>query len=70
MPKIFKALATITAWILFISACVTLLMTTINWAIIIGFVGKPGPDAWAGWGLAAAAFVLSVVVMRLRQGMK
>jgi hypothetical protein len=70
MPQIFKVLATITAWILFISACITWLMTTLNWAVIIGFIGRPGPDAWAGWGLAAVTFVLAVVVMILRKKME
>jgi len=70
MPPIFKALATITAWILFISACITMFMTTLNWAVLVGFIGRPGPDGWAGWGLAAATFVLAVVVMRLRQKME
>ena len=70
MPQIFKALATISAWILFISACITLVMTTLNWALLVGFVGRPGLDAWAGWGLAAVTFVLAVVVMILRKKME
>jgi len=70
MPHVFKALATISAWILFISACITMFMTTLNWAVLVGFIGRPGPDAWMGWGLSAVTFVLAVVVMRLRQKME
>ncbi|MFC2052120.1 hypothetical protein ACFLT4_05265 [Chloroflexota bacterium] len=67
MPPIFKALASITAWILFIGGCIALVVTTINWLVITGFIGTPPIAAFLGWGLAAAEFVLAVCVMKLRQ---
>jgi len=70
MPPIFKALASVSAWILFVCGCITGLMTTINWAVIIGFIGAPGLNVWMGWGLGAVQLVLAVVVMRLRQKME
>jgi hypothetical protein len=69
MPKIFKALATITAWLLFIAGWVFLISSFIQWAAY-GFA----PEGWepqaAFCGIGTASFVLSVVVMKLRQGMK
>ena len=67
MPPIFKALASITAWILFIGGCISLVVTTINWAVHTGFIGSPTICAFMGWGLAAAELVLAVCVMKLRQ---
>jgi len=67
MPPIFKALASITAWILFVAGCITVLITTINWAVLVGFIGEPGADAFMMWALGAAELVLAVVVMKLRQ---
>ncbi|MFC1928408.1 hypothetical protein ACFLXK_02235 [Chloroflexota bacterium] len=67
MPPIFKALATISAWILFIGGCISLLVTTINWAVNVGFIGQPPLAAFMGWGLSAAELVLSVCVMKLRK---
>ena len=67
MPPIFKALATITAWILFIGGCISILVTTINWLVLVGFIGRPDISAFFGWGLGAAELILAVVVMKLRQ---
>ena len=67
MPSIFKALTSITAWSLFILGWICILTTTINWAVIVGFIGEPPAAAFMGWGLGAAELVLSAVVMKLRQ---
>ncbi|MFC1936947.1 hypothetical protein ACFLWY_00135 [Chloroflexota bacterium] len=70
MPDIFKALATVAAWILFVCGCICILVTTINWLVIVGFIGEPGIDAFMGWGLAAVELTLSAVVMILRKKME
>jgi hypothetical protein len=67
MPSKFKALATISAWVLFIFGWVDLLGST--WGYInSGPVGRtPAFDFVGLWALAAAFFILSVVAMKLRQ---
>jgi len=67
MPPIFKALASITAWILFILGCISYLTTTINWFVCTGFIGQPDITAFMGWGLSTAQFILAVCAMKLRQ---
>ena len=67
MPPVFKALASITIWILFISGCITMVMTTINWLALVGFIGKPGAAAFAGWGIGTVQLLSSVVAAKLRQ---
>ena len=65
MPPIFKALATIAVWILFIGGCL---------AVLGGFAGVIGVPASAGatpvafrLGAGMAGLVLAVVCMKLRQ---
>jgi len=69
MPPIFKALASISVWTLFIGGWLMLLGTTIGMGIrgdlFSTEVLKIG-DAIA-FALAAVCVTLSVVVMRLRQ---
>ncbi len=67
MPPIFKALATITVWVLFIGGLITLVITTINWAVIVGFIGKPPLAIFMGWGAGTAELILAVCAMKLRQ---
>ena len=67
MPPVFKALASITVWILFVSGCITMLVTTLNWIVSVGLIGKPDLAMFTGWGLASAEFILSVVAAKLRQ---
>ena len=69
MPHVFKTLASITVWILFIGGCVLGIMATIGYFVNVGF-GKPDPVNFMGWGLAAADIFLSVVVAKLRQMME
>jgi len=67
MPPIFKALASIAVWILFISGCITGLVTTLCWAVHVGFLGEPGLSHFMGWGLSTVELILSVCAMKLRQ---
>jgi len=65
MPPVFKALATITAWFLFIYG----LLAILGGFIICGMT----PTSFEGWihqFVGIASLVLSVVVMKLRQGMR
>ncbi len=71
MPPIFKALATITAWILFVGACIMMLTSLI--------VGTVGGVLWQPdipllypiiWAIAGAYLVLGVCAMILRQKME
>ncbi len=66
MPPIFKALASITVWVLFIWGCVTILSTTIGYYVNIGF-GAPTMGILASWGVGAAELILAVCAMKLRQ---
>ena len=68
MPPIFKALASITVWILFIWGCVTILTTTVSyyWGVAEGDY-SPSIASLASWGVGVAELVLSVVCMKLRQ---
>ena len=69
MPQIFKALASIGAWILFIGGCVTILIT-----IITLFAGGVGEREWmhtvAFLFIAVISIIASVVAMKLRQVME
>ncbi len=72
MPPIFKALASITAWVLFINFWVsglsTLVMGIVNGQL---FGAEPPPMVIpASFALSVASGVLAVVVMRLRQKME
>ena len=72
MPPIFKALASILVWILWICGLVmgfsTLAMGLINGTL---YGAEPTPmSEWAGFAVALAYGVGAVVVMRLRQKME
>ena len=69
MPQVFKALATITVWILFIGVCLAFLFATIA-AIATGEPTKVSIPAQINYLGGTAAFVASVVVMKLRQKME
>jgi len=72
MPPIFKALATITAWILFVFGCLALLsgFGRIIGAVLDLITGPSlrliGPYLVTG----IISLMLSVVTMKLRQGME
>ena len=67
MPPAFKSLTSIAVWILFICGCITLAVTTVNWLVLTGFIGRPGIAAFAGWGLGTGQLLSSVVAAKLRQ---
>ncbi len=67
MPSIFKALASITAWILFVWGVITILSATVAYYTVIGINNAPDLSIQIGWGLGAVELILSVVAMKLRQ---
>lgn len=69
MPQSFKALASITVWILFLGGCVLGIVGTIGYFVNVGF-GRPDPSNFMAWGIAAADIFLSVVAAKLRQMME
>ena len=73
MPPIFKALASITAWVLFIFGFLVLVITFVFMNISqaqVGYAGPPPMQPSVNLAIGAASMVLSVVVMRLRQKME
>ena len=72
MPNIFKTLASITAWILFVGGCFWLISRTIVWFTVTGFTGTGVDMALLSMQFLFIAiwFVAAVVVMRLRQKME
>ncbi len=72
MPQIFKALATITAWILFAGGCLGMISRCIVWLTDAGFTGTgPAMEQLAlQFVYIVIWFVGAVVVMRLRQKME
>ena len=70
MPPIFKALTTITAWVLFVLGWIVLLVGVIIMPAIGGaFVpGIPPPVIfWIALASAVATLILAVCAMKLRQ---
>ena len=71
MPSIFKALATIAAWILFIGGCLSVL------GGFAGVIAGPQGPALAGatpvefrLAIGMAALILSVAAMKLRKSLE
>jgi len=68
MPSIFKALASISAWVLFIAGLVFII-----WPNLMNIVSGQlvaGPPPWqqvAGSAIGVASLILSVCAMKLRQ---
>ncbi len=69
MP-IFKALASIVAWLLFIFGCLGLISRAIVWLTVTGFTGTDTSQLTTDFVAIALFLVASVVVMRLRQKME
>jgi hypothetical protein len=65
----FKVLATITAWILFLGGCLGMISRTIVWFTETGFTGTGTDMAQLAMQFVFIAiwFVAAVVVMKLRQ---
>ena len=70
MPPVFKTLASLTVWLLFIDAWIFAIIPTVNYFVKVGFWGTPDPLFFVSWGLATVQIFLSVVVARLRQMME
>jgi tellurite resistance protein TehA-like permease len=73
MPDIFKALATITAWVLFICGWLLLVVGSIVGPAVGGqFFGSEPPaiEVYLAFTVTIACFILAVVVMGLRQKME
>ncbi len=70
MPSIFKALASITAWILFVSGCLALISRAVVWLTDVGFTGSGTSQLAMDFFVVIALFVAAVVVMILRQKME
>jgi hypothetical protein len=69
MPDIFKALATTTAWALFIAGWIHNLTSFVAYAAG-GFAGEDWQRQATFVGIGTVCFVLSVVVMKLRKGLE
>ena len=65
MPPIFKALASIAVWILFIWGCITIGSATVGY--YVKGAGNPPIAILASWGVGTAELILSVVCMKLRK---
>ena len=62
MPPIFKALASITVWILFISGCIATVLAPVSRLC----AGEVFP-ALAAWVIGVTCLILAVVAMKLRK---
>ncbi len=69
MPNIFKALASITAWILFIGGCFSFVIATITWATKTD-IFEADTAITICFLVIVVWLVAGVVVMRLRQKME
>ncbi len=67
---IFKALASITAWILFVFGCIGLISRAIVWLTVTGFTSTNTEQLTMDFVAIAVWLVAGVVVMRLRQKME
>ena len=65
MPPIFKALATITAWILFVNGCLGIVLSG-----VARLTGEAGLGAPIAWGVAVISLIAAVGAMKLRQMME
>ena len=70
MPNIFKALASIVAWLLFVGGCLGLISRVVVWLTVTGFTGTDTSQLTTDFLSIAVWLVASVVVMRLRQKME
>ena len=76
MPSYFKALATISAWFLFIFGLFVVVITicpSLSWFMAIArgaespAAGAPPIQVYLAYAIGVASITLSVVVMKLRQ---
>ena len=68
MPNVFKSLATISAWILFVAGCLTYIITLVTF-----LAGGVHTEEWmhtvAFFTFATISIIAAVVAMKLRQTM-
>ncbi len=69
MPSIFKALASISVWVLFIVGCSWIIDTFIQWALA-GFGAEDWQMSVAGEAIGITAIILSVVAINLRKNLE
>jgi hypothetical protein len=62
MPPIFKALASITVWILFINGCLGLVLSA-----IARLAGREALGALFAWAISITSLILAVAAMKLRK---
>jgi hypothetical protein len=65
MPPIFKALATITVWVLFVYGCLAILG-----GLIICGMKTTSPVGWFHQFVGVASLILSLVAMKLRKSLE
>jgi len=65
MPPIFKALASIAVWILFISGCVATVVAPVSRIVRDEVFGS-----LAAWAIGVTCLILSVVAMKLRKSLE
>ncbi len=68
--KMFKALASIVAWLLFAFGCLGLISRVIVWLTVTGFTGTDTSQLAMDFLVITVMLVASVVVMILRQKME
>lgn len=69
MPSIFKALASISVWVLFLVGISWILETFISWAAA-GFGTGDWQASVASEAIGITAVILSVVAMKLRKSLE
>jgi succinate dehydrogenase/fumarate reductase cytochrome b subunit len=62
MPRIFKPLASIVVWILFVLGCIGVVHF-----FVAAAMGEPGEPMYACMAITVVCFILSVCAMKLRQ---
>ena len=71
MPSVFKALASISAWFLFVLGWLvvltSLIMGVINGTLFVPAAGPPPIQTFIAIAIAIVCITLSVVVMKLRK---
>ena len=69
MPQIFKALASITVWILFVLGCLTIIINLVMGTLAGEYFGAGPPSLQTLFplGIGVVSLALSVVCMKLRQ---
>ena len=69
MPSVFKAISSISVWILFFVGCSWIVDTFIQWAMA-GFGAGNWQASVAGDALGITAIILSVVAIKIRKDLE